>query len=84
MWCHIVDSDETCIQRLLPSPKVALDNHTLTQPPPLPPEKREKTNFTKFCAERGRNHLQCVKQNVQSLLFCISMCHTKGAFSISI
>ena len=34
MWCHIVNSYETVIQRVLPSPKVALD----TNPTP-PPQK---------------------------------------------
>jgi len=72
-WCHIVNSNETHTQRVLPSPKIAPEN---TPPPKKKREReREKTKFTKFCAERDRNHLQCVKPNLQSLLFCISMSH---------
>jgi hypothetical protein len=33
MWYHIVNSDETHIQRVLPSPKVALDKRTPRPPP---------------------------------------------------
>jgi len=81
MWYHIVNSDETIIQRVLPSPKVALDTTSTPNPPPPPrhhcPKKRSKRErkFTKFCAKRGMNHLQCMKRNIQSFLFCISMYH---------
>jgi len=70
MWCHIVNSNETHTQRILPSPKIAPDINPLR---PAPQKKRNRENkLTKFCAERDRNHLQCVKQNLQSILFCIS------------
>ena len=54
---------------------IAMSNSSFWKSPPSPP-KRQKTNFIKFWAERGRNHLQCTKPNVQYLLYCISMCHT--------
>jgi len=71
MWCHTVNSHETHTQKVLPSPKIAPDN----KPTPPCPQKKEREKLTKFCAERVRNHLQCVKPNLQSLLFCISMSH---------
>ena len=69
MWCHTVNSSETHIERVLVSLKVVPENIL-----PLHP-KREKTKFMKFCAEWDRNHLQCVKLNLQSNLFFISMSH---------
>jgi len=47
MWYHIVNSDETIIQRVLPSPKVALDTTSTPAPPPTPKKnlkKREKVH----------------------------------------
>ena len=71
MWCHIVNFNETHTQRVLPSPKMAPDNKTL----PTPQKRKREDKFTKFCAERDRNHLQCVKPYLQPHLFCISMSH---------
>jgi len=36
-WCHIVNSNETHTQRVLPSPKIAPDNNPNPPPPPPPP-----------------------------------------------
>jgi hypothetical protein len=59
MWCHIGNSDETHIQRILPSPKVALDNHTppSTTPPPKKKEwERERVSERERQRERKKVH----------------------------
>ena len=58
MWCHIVNSNETHTQRVLPSPKKDPDNNTHH---PTPPKERvmEKNIHQILCRKKEESFTVC-------------------------
>ena len=79
IWCYIVNSNETAIQRVLPSPKVALDNRTHPQPNPPPQEKDRKQSSPILSSKRQESlTVHKTKCSVLPILY-FHVSHTKGA-----
>jgi hypothetical protein len=85
MWCHIVNSDETFIQRVLSCSKVTLDTTSTPSSPPQKKKKREKEKvYQILCRKRHESFtVHEMKYSVPPILY-FHVSQTKCASPISI